>query len=189
MSLPQWESNSVLFLLSHSRNMVMVKLRKVPEIGPSKVYNSHTWANRTNSDLSVVVRVTGFCSHTSAFGELKFPAFIGLSLLLGGNSLWPKFSEESKKSCWFSVCSLFVVILILLCYVDGSQEELLGSQFLRTMFLLCMENMVSLWSPWWLQTHCHHASVSLVGIPGVCHHSQGQWFSPGFFWTWNLPRW
>lgn len=54
---------------------------------PSEVSDSQTRANRSNSDLSVVVGVAGFCSHTWALGELKLSAFIGPALLLVGNSL------------------------------------------------------------------------------------------------------
>jgi hypothetical protein len=192
---------SILLLFFHSRSLISVKLRKVPLFRPSKISNSQAWADGNNSNL--LVGGSGFCFHTSAFGELTFSTLMGLPLLLVGSSLWPQFSEGSKKSCQFSLFNLllllsssFLLYCVVLCDWESQVQNMCHdwsqSTFRSwcTMFPICVENRSSNWSLWWPQTHCHLTSAShMLELQKNDATPSHRVSFPEFYWTWNLLGW
>lgn len=80
--------------------------------GPLWVFNSQPhWAPPPIGESQFSILTDSFfswefCSWTSPPHMLRFYVSPCLSFQL---SLWPQFSDESKISCWFSVCSTFVL--------------------------------------------------------------------------------
>lgn len=156
---------------------------------PSEVSDSQARANKSNSYLSVVVGIAGFCSHTPALGEMKLSTFIGPSLLLWATvcdlnsrqALRRSFRFLSVFAFWH--CSCFV----MLCYVDGSHKEYKAfytswanpeqiSDFVHNVPFIYGEQ-----GPWWPQTHCHPPMLELQVSTTIPRDSV---FSSGFLRLW-----